>query len=58
MAKSKLRPDLPLAAAALFVSSVIWLMAKHGDLETDSLQIPVVVENVPENVPPKRPGSG
>lgn len=50
MAKSKLRPDLPLAAAALFVSFVIWLMAKHGDLETDSLQIPVIVENVPDNV--------
>ncbi len=50
MDKSILRVHAPLALAALFISSVIWLMARQGELESDQLTIPIVLEGVPENV--------
>lgn len=50
MDKSLLKFHAPLALAALFISSVIWLMARQGELESDQLTIPIVLEGVPENV--------
>lgn len=50
MDRSILRVHAPLALAALFISSVIWLMARQGELESDQLTIPVVLEGVLENI--------
>lgn len=50
MDKSLLKFHAPLALAALFISSVIWLMARQGELESDQLTIPILLEGVPENV--------
>lgn len=45
-----LRVHGPLVLAALFISSVIWLMARQGELESDQLTIPITLEGIPENV--------
>ncbi len=54
MAKSSPRSwlfsDYPLALAALLISFTIWIMAKMSTLETEQLSIPILVDNVPENV--------
>lgn len=50
MLRGKWRQELPLILAALFISFVIWLMAKQSTLESDRLQIAVTVENQPANV--------
>lgn len=50
MDRSILRVHGPLALAALFISSVIWLMARQGELQSDQLTVSVTLEGVPENV--------
>lgn len=50
MDRSLLKFHAPLALAALFISSVIWLMARQGELESDQLTIPIDLQGVPENV--------
>lgn len=50
MDKSIFRVHAPLALAALFISSVIWLMARQGELQSDQLTIPITLEGLPENV--------
>ena len=40
----------PLILAALFISFIIWLMAKQAAVQTDRINIAVRVENIPSNV--------
>jgi len=44
------RRHLPLAAAALFIATIIWLMAKQSALQTQRLTVPVFIDNVPATV--------
>ena len=47
MAPSRVRSELPLILASLFIAAVIWLIAKQADLERDWLSAAVEVRNVP-----------
>lgn len=42
--------EIGLVGAALFIASVIWLIAKQGSLATERVTVPVQVENTPDNV--------
>ncbi|MFH0793198.1 MAG: hypothetical protein V2A74_04115, partial [bacterium] len=50
----RLRPstssDLLLILVSVFIAFVIWLIAKQADVETQTLAVPVVAEDVPNNV--------
>ena len=50
MSKQRWRVEAPLLIAALFISFVIWLMAKAGHLQTTQLEIPVSINNIPGNI--------
>lgn len=47
MAKHRLRSELPLILASVFIAFVIWLIAKQTDMDADWLTAPVVLQNVP-----------
>ncbi|MCL5271394.1 MAG: hypothetical protein M1457_12775, partial [bacterium] len=46
----RLRSESPLIMASLFIAFVIWLIAKQGNLDTDWIEVPIRLENVPVNV--------
>lgn len=50
MARSRLSSDIPLVLASLFISFVIWLIAKQTDQEADWVTAAVQVKNVPDNM--------
>jgi hypothetical protein len=41
--------DVVLIIASLFIAFVIWLIAKYGQIETDTIAVPVNLVNPPEN---------
>ena len=47
MAAPRMRGELPLILASLFIASVIWLIAKQSDYEPDQMEAAVKLENVP-----------
>lgn len=47
MAPPRIRSELPLILASMFIAAVIWLIAKQSDYEPDRLQAAVVLNNVP-----------
>ena len=53
----RIRSELPLILASIFIASVIWLIAKQADLETDRLSVAVELQNVPPYMIVEAPGS-
>ena len=45
--KRRLLEELPLIGASLVIACVLWLIAKQGDLDSNWLNIPVQIVNVP-----------
>lgn len=45
-----LRREASLFAAAWLIATVIWIIARLGDLESERVLVPVRVENIPPNV--------
>ncbi len=54
--KFRLTSDFVLAFAALFISTFIWLIAKQGDITTESVSpIKIYTMNIPDNIEIKIP---
>lgn len=50
MISPRVRSELPLIVASLFIAMVIWLIAKQADYEPAHLQAPLKLNNVPSYV--------
>lgn len=50
MIPTRIRSELPLILASLFIAMVIWLIAKQADYESDTVQAAVKLNDVPPNM--------